>query len=57
MSRAVYLPRLGGGAVWRFTGAETDTTLGGVTIDEPTPLEGEDFGTFPVYMYLRAERA
>ena len=55
MSRAVYLPRLGGGAVWRFTGAETDTTLGGVTIDEPTPLEGEDFGTFPVY--LRAERA
>ena len=28
---------------------ETDTSAGGVTVSEATPLTGEGFGTFPLY--------
>ena len=45
-SRSVYLPPLPKGSVWKnvFTAVETDTSTGGKTITEVTPLD-----TFPLY--------
>ena len=45
-SRWVYLPPLPNGTVWTnvFTGRQTDTSMGGKNISEPTPLD-----TFPLY--------
>ncbi len=50
-SRSVYLPALPKGTVWHnvFTRVETDTSAGGRTITEDTPLSGDGFGTFPLY--------
>jgi len=45
-NRSVYLPPLPADTVWSnvFTGVETDTSAGGTTIVEPTPLD-----SFPLY--------
>lgn len=45
-NRSVYLPHLPSGTVWKnvFTSVETDTSEGGKTIVESTPLD-----TFPLY--------
>jgi alpha-D-xyloside xylohydrolase len=45
-ARKVYLPPLPKGTVWKnvFTNVETDTSRGGTTISEDTPLD-----TFPLY--------
>ena len=49
--RSVYLPKLPSGEMWEniFTHVQHDTTKGGITIVESTPLSGPDFYTFPVY--------
>ena len=50
-SRSVYLPPLPTGTTWSnvFTGVATETSDGGRTIDEATPLD-----TFPLYRRIQA---
>ena len=49
--RAVWMPRLPATHAWKnvFTGVVTNTSAGAVNITEATPLQGEGFGTFPLY--------
>ncbi len=58
-SRGVWLPQLPTQFVWRnaFTDVVTNTSAGAITITEPTPLTGDGFATFPLYLRVPAAAA
>eukprot|EP00658_Telonema_sp_P-2_P014873 TRINITY_DN1567_c0_g1_i21.p1 TRINITY_DN1567_c0_g1~~TRINITY_DN1567_c0_g1_i21.p1 ORF type:complete len:694 (+),score=84.24 TRINITY_DN1567_c0_g1_i21:184-2265(+) len=57
--RLVYLPQLPSNEAWQniFTGVKTNTTHGGANLTEPTPLQGEGFSSFPLYMRVVTSRS